>query len=250
MTTNQTVDEIKTELERAANKDVNIKIVYQIDISVDFLDVTVRNENSHLRTTIHHKSAAEPYILPFTPTHPRHIHRNIPYGALLRAVRICSNIRDFNTERCHIDVSLLLNGYPPNFITKQFHRLFHSNNDMSGLILMNEHAYDHIHQRLLHQHTRREKELKKMTEDPIEKPFVLQEKIWNKKLMFPKYLFDNGQSANIQKEFLKWWTEHYAFPGSNVKDVKVRLIGTTNRTLQDFFIHKKPPKEMLTKMEP
>ena len=62
----------------------------------------------------------------------------------------------------------LLNGYPPHFITKQFHRLFHSNNDISGLKLMNEDAYHYIHQRLLHQHTRREKQLNKMTEDPIE----------------------------------------------------------------------------------
>jgi hypothetical protein len=249
MTTNQTIDEITEELKEAQNRDVNIKINYKIDRSVDFLDVCITNENSQLKTRIYHKPAAEPYILPYRSTHPRHIHRNIPYSAFLRAVRICSNIHDFNSECCHIDVSLLLNGYPPNFITKQFHRLFHSHNDMSGIKLMNEHAYYPIHQRLLHQHTRREKELKKMTENPIEKPFVLQPKIWNNKLMFPKYLFDSGLSASLQKQFITWWTEYYAFSGSNVKDVKVRLIGTTNRTLEDFFIHKKPPKEMLTKME-
>ena len=62
----------------------NIKINYQIDISVDFLDVTITNENGLLRTSIYHKPAAEPYILPYTSTHPRHIHRNIPYAALLQ----------------------------------------------------------------------------------------------------------------------------------------------------------------------
>ncbi|CAF1267435.1 unnamed protein product [Rotaria sordida] len=173
MITNETIDEIKEQLEKAQNQDVNIKINNKIDISVDFLDVCIINENSQLKTRIYHKPAAEPYILPYRSIHPRHIHRNIPYGALLHAVRICSNINDFNTERCHIDVSLLLNGYPPNFITKQFYCLFHLNNDMSGLKLMNENAYHHIHQRLLHHPTRHEKELKKMTEDPIEKPFVL-----------------------------------------------------------------------------
>ncbi|CAF1048196.1 unnamed protein product, partial [Didymodactylos carnosus] len=118
MTTNETIHEIKEELEEAQNRDVNIKINYKIDISVDFLDVCITNENSQLKTKIYHKPAAESYTLPYRSTHPRHIHRNIPYGAFLRAIRICSNINDFNTERCHIDVSLLLNGYPPNYITK------------------------------------------------------------------------------------------------------------------------------------
>jgi hypothetical protein len=249
MTTNQTIDEIKEQLEKAQNHDVNIKISYKIDVSVDFLDVCITNENSQLNTRIYHKPAAEPYILPCRSTHPRHILRNIPYSAYLRAIRICSNIDDFNSERCHIDVSLLLNGYPSNFITKQFNRLFHSPTDIFEVKLMNEQAYYHLHQRLLHQHTRREKELKKMTENPIEKPFVLQQKLWNRKIMFPKYLFDREVSEDLRKQFTTWWTEHYAYPGSNVTDVKVRLIGTTNRTLEDFFIHKKPPKEMLTKME-
>ncbi|CAF3960594.1 unnamed protein product [Rotaria sp. Silwood1] len=179
MTTNQTIDEIREQLEKAQNQDVNIKINYNIDISVDFLD-----------------ASAEPYILPYRSTHPRHIHRNIPYGALLRAVRICSNMHDFNTERCHIDVFLLLNGYPPNFITKQFHRLLHSKNTMLLLKQMNEQAYNPIYETLLHQHTGREKELKKMIKDPVKKPLVLQSKIWDSKLMYPNYLFDSGQSVD------------------------------------------------------
>lgn len=145
MTTNQTIDEIKQLLEQAANKDINIKINYQIDISVDFLDVHIMNNNSELRTKIHHKPAAEPYILPYKPDHPRHIHRNIPYAAFLRAIRICSNIHDFNSECCHIDVSLLLNGYPPNFITKQFHRLLESVYAMCLLNETNEQFYQRIH---------------------------------------------------------------------------------------------------------
>ncbi|CAF1282092.1 unnamed protein product [Rotaria sordida] len=36
--------------------------------------------------------------------------------------------------------------------------------------------------------------------------------------MFPKYLFDSGESANSQKQFITWWTKYYAYPGSNVKD--------------------------------
>src|SRR5271156_5441881 len=103
---------LKKELEQANNKDINIKINYTINTSVDFLDITIMNENSQLKTSIYHKPTAEPYILPYTSDHPHHIRRNIPYAALLRAARICSNVNDFNSERIRIDVSLLLNNYP------------------------------------------------------------------------------------------------------------------------------------------
>ena len=150
MTTNQTIDEIKEELEKAQNKDINIKINYIIDTSVDFLDVTFTNENSQLRTSIYHKPATEPYILPYTSDHPRHIHRNIPYAALLRAARICSNVQDFNSECIRIDMSLLLNNYPPNFISKQFNRFFQLNHAMLCItsIEMNM-SYQQLHQKLL-----------------------------------------------------------------------------------------------------
>ncbi|CAF1296249.1 unnamed protein product [Rotaria sordida] len=126
MITNQTIDEIQTELEKAANKDINIKIHYEIDTSVNFLDVTITNENRQLKTSLYHKPTTEPYILPYTSDHPRHIHRNIPCAALLSAARICSDVQDFNTECIRIDMPLLLNNYPPNFIRNQFNRFFQS----------------------------------------------------------------------------------------------------------------------------
>ncbi len=87
MTTNQSIDEIKFKLDEANQKDVNIKINYTINTSVDFLDITITNNNSQLKTSIYHKPAAAPYILPYTSDHPRHIHHNIPYAALLHAAR-------------------------------------------------------------------------------------------------------------------------------------------------------------------
>ncbi|CAF3203354.1 unnamed protein product [Rotaria sp. Silwood2] len=113
MATNENIDAIKIQLEKATNRDTNIKINYEIHTSVNFLDVTINNENGCLKTCLYHKTTAEPYILPYTSDHPRHVHRNIPYAALLRAARICSDVYDFNRERIRIDVSLLLNNYPP-----------------------------------------------------------------------------------------------------------------------------------------
>jgi len=67
-----------------------------------------------------------------------------------------------NTERIRIDMSLLLNNYPPNFIAKQFNRFFHLNNAMPVITQLNEDVYHQLHQTLLHQLTRREKKFNTM----------------------------------------------------------------------------------------
>ena len=149
MKTDEANDEIIEILKQANKKDTNIKINYIINTSVDFLDVGIMNENDQLRTTIYHKPAAEPYILSYTSAHPHHIYRNIPYAALLRAARICSHVDDFNVERIRIDVSLLLNNYPPKFISTQFHRFFQLNHAMPVLNQWDEHVYQRLHQTLL-----------------------------------------------------------------------------------------------------
>ncbi|CAF3855959.1 unnamed protein product, partial [Rotaria sp. Silwood1] len=249
MTTNETIEEINRELEKAQLKDINIKITTIISTSVHFLDVTITNENGKLRTSIYHKPTTEPYILPYTSDHPHHIHRNIPYEALLRAARICSHVNDFNSERIRIDMSLLLNSYPPNFITKQLHRFFRLNSAMPVLTVLNEDVYHHLHQTQLQQPTLREKKLINMMHDPIAKPFVLQPKIWNKEIMYPCYLYDTSLTSNLPNQFYKWWQTYYAFPRSPLEHIKVMLVANTNRTLESIFIHKKPPRELLTKME-
>ena len=82
------MDEIQSQLEKAREKDIHIKIDYRIETtSVDFLDVTITNEYPQLRTSILHKPATESYIIPYRSDHPRCIHRNIPYVALLHAAR-------------------------------------------------------------------------------------------------------------------------------------------------------------------
>ena len=109
MTTNLSFDQIKAKLDRADQKDRNIGIKYQIQSCVEFLDVIIQNDYGQLTTSVFHKPTADPYILPYTSDHPRHVHRNIPYVALLRAARICSNVHDFTIGRIRIDMSLLLN---------------------------------------------------------------------------------------------------------------------------------------------
>jgi hypothetical protein len=96
----------------AANKlHPNIKLVRQIGTSVSFLDLFIENKNGTLVTSVFHKQAAEPYVVPFKSDHPRQIFKNVIDGALMRAVRYSSTITAFHTERRTIKLMFLYNGY-------------------------------------------------------------------------------------------------------------------------------------------
>ena len=94
--------------------------------------------------------------MPSTSDHPCHSHRNIPYAALLRAARLCSNVEDFDGERVRSDVSLLLKDYRQEFITQQTDRFFRMNS-MHVLDRLDKKAYSILHRKLFHTPTRREK---------------------------------------------------------------------------------------------
>ena len=249
MTKNETTKDITEKLQKLNTKDINIQINYELGTSVNFLDVTVHNDNGKLRTSLHHKEAAEPYILPFTSDHPSHIHRNIPYAALLRAARICSHLNDFNSERIRIQVSLLLNEYPPRFIEKMFIRFFRMNNIELGSNRFNQDRYHLLHDRLLNQPTRREKVLLVPLQNAITAPQVLQPKIWDKTVMFPRYLHALHISQDITKHLHNWWREHYGAIIPRCENIRVRLIATTDRTLETQLIKKKPSKNLLRGIE-
>jgi len=67
-------------------------------LSVEFLDVSVERNRGQLKTSVFHKSAAEPYILLYASDHSPHVHANIVNRSLFRAVRLCSSVQDFNKD--------------------------------------------------------------------------------------------------------------------------------------------------------
>lgn len=73
-----------------------------------------------------------------------------------------------------------------------------------------------------------------MMKDPIEKPTVLQPKIWNKKLMFPHYMFHSKQLNDFSQEFYKWWKTYYDCATSPIYDVNPLTGGGTY--MSHFFV--------------
>ena len=62
-------------------------------------------------------------------------------------------------------MSLLLNEYSPDFISKRFNQFFSVNNPVPVLERLDEQVYQQLHHNLLIQPNRREKKLEKMTRD-------------------------------------------------------------------------------------
>ncbi|CAF3369032.1 unnamed protein product [Rotaria socialis] len=88
----------------------NIKLEANIGSCVSFLDLLINNKNGVLFTSVYHKPAAEPCVVPFISDHPRHVFSNIIQAALLRAVRYSSTLDIFEKERRSIRLMLLYNG--------------------------------------------------------------------------------------------------------------------------------------------
>jgi hypothetical protein len=111
LTSNDSIQEVTKMLADANHRHPSIKLTSTIDNPTSFLDVHVKNMGNNLITSVHHKEAAEPYVVPFRSDHPRHVFVNIIECALLRAIRYSSTLEEFNHERRRIKLMLLYNGF-------------------------------------------------------------------------------------------------------------------------------------------
>ncbi len=57
--------------------DINIKLLANISLTADFLDLHMENKAGELYTTVYHKPSYEPYYLPFNSVHSLYMKKNI-----------------------------------------------------------------------------------------------------------------------------------------------------------------------------
>ncbi|CAF4179772.1 unnamed protein product [Rotaria magnacalcarata] len=96
-------------LDEANNFHPNIKLVRQIGRSVPFLDVFIQNSKGALKTSVYHKEAAEPYVVPFGSDHPGHIFKNTVDTTITRAVRYSTTLFEFEEEIRQMKLMFLYN---------------------------------------------------------------------------------------------------------------------------------------------
>ena len=67
--------------------------------------------------------------------------------------------------------------------------------------------------------------------------------------MCPRYTFDSANTLTFPSRFHKWWSTFYGYSESPARRVEVRLVANINYTLEKYFIHKKPSKDILCDMK-
>ncbi|CAF4437403.1 unnamed protein product, partial [Rotaria magnacalcarata] len=236
MTTNLSFDEINTRLIEANQQDENIRLTHTISSKVEYLDVLVENDNGQLKTSVYHKLAAEPYILPFSSDHPRHVHRSTINARLIRAIRLCSHLDDFDKERINIEFTLLLNGYPPKFISYHFNKFFQKHNVLSVMENLDDIMYEQLHRTLLYQPTIKERQRHQQEQQ--------QQNIQSKDL-FIHYTFESGPLVNFTKELKHLWNEHYINKNPIKQNIRLRFGTKSNKNLCQLLVKKKPSKSLL-----
>ena len=247
MTSNLSHDEVTILLNKENIKDENIKITRLVDTKIEFLDVLAANNNGTLKTSVFHKPAAEPYILPYSSDHPRHIHCSTTYGSLLRAARFCSNVDEFNQERLHIELTLLLNGYPLNFISYHFKQFFKKNKAMPVLEQLDNNVYQLLHQEMIARPTRREKE-KSLTHTNERNSSNVNEHTnneSNRQGIQVYYTFESGPMLAFKRELRRLWDKHYIHQSSSMNNVRLKIGTSSNKSLNHLLVKKKPTKAML-----
>ncbi|CAF4524526.1 unnamed protein product [Rotaria socialis] len=108
-TFNEPKAKMETVIKKANGFHPNIKLEANTGSCVSFLDILIKNNNGILSTSVHHKPAAEPCVVPFISDHSRHVFSNIIQAALLRAVHYSSILTIFEKERRAIQLMLLYN---------------------------------------------------------------------------------------------------------------------------------------------
>lgn len=217
------MDKILIELGKV---DKNIGLTFETGQYVDYLDVRVSVDIPNFRTKIFRKLAAQPYILPFNSAHPPHVMKNIPFSALLRAVRICSHSENLVEEIEKIRITLLLNKYPSYFIDRHFRRFFKelTGQDDSKLLLGARHS-------------------------------EFRDKVldigWNKKekrgIDFNKDILVHftytPSLARFGARFHQIWQE--IFEETPLSDISVIFAHRLTDNLKNILVHKKPSKKVI-----
>ena len=77
---------------------------------------------------------------------------------------------------------------------------------------------------------------------------IMRKKAWDKNILYAPYQFESGPRTAFGPIFRAWWEEYFRRQGSSVAHVKLKFSAKSNRTLEQCFVHKKPPKELLKTM--
>ncbi|CAF1478396.1 unnamed protein product [Adineta steineri] len=129
LTWNGSMNDFRTCILKLNEQYPDIQLTISRGLHVHFLDAYIENRNGKLYTRVYHDPMKQFFLLPYTPNHPRLLHRQWFRFALVRAVQYCCTYEDFQDERLKIELTFLANGYSLDFVKyhlQQFLKRFSS----------------------------------------------------------------------------------------------------------------------------
>ncbi|CAF5206116.1 unnamed protein product [Rotaria magnacalcarata] len=90
----------------------------------------------------------QPYTLPYVIGHSKVSYSHWFRLALIRAVRYCTSVTDFNQERVYLEVTWLANGYSLKFIEKRINHFYSHFDAVSLRTCLDQQVYKKLRHRL------------------------------------------------------------------------------------------------------
>ncbi|CAF4557318.1 unnamed protein product, partial [Rotaria magnacalcarata] len=116
--------------------------------NVRFLNAYIENQHGILYSRVDHNSAMQPYTLPYVIGHSKVSYSHWFRLALIRAVRYCTSVTDFNQERVYLEVTWLANGYSLKFIEKRINHFYSHFDAVSLRTCLDQQVYKKLRHRL------------------------------------------------------------------------------------------------------
>ena len=124
-TWNQSLNELGEILKVMTSKYDHLDFDIHIEEKLTYLDIYLENHHGLLYSRIHHRQNQQSYTLPYTPNgNSIRTHSHWLRSSLIRAVRYCTTMEDFNQERIYLEMTYLANGYSLEFIEKHMEHFF------------------------------------------------------------------------------------------------------------------------------
>jgi hypothetical protein len=179
-------------------KHPDMQITTTVGLSAHFLGAYIENKHGRLYTRVYHDPTAQPHVLPYVIGHPRLIYRKWFQWALIRAVRYCTSLVDFDEERLNIELTFLANGYSLAFVKSMIKHFFAKFFAVTLEFSLDCRAYESLRARLI-----RSIEHEK-TEHKRQRSLELKHQITHF-----SYLYDWGARYQFNEQFKKLWYDSF-----------------------------------------
>jgi hypothetical protein len=245
LTWNKTADELRQLLQTTmATRDRNFEIDVKIDFKGQFLGAHLQNLSGTLFSSVYHDPDIPKYTLPYVIGDSKAEHSHWLRSALIRAVRYCTSVYDFNHEQIRLEITCLANGYSLEFIEQRIQHFFLHFDALSLRSSLDQNVYEKLRHRLFNFLTEQQHYFLKQNQE-LEK---------NNQRIQMTYLYQLGPKYKFNKK-LKEILSNHLYPPSKAssalsvpksKQVKIILKTKQQYSLNAQLSEQKPSHRLLS----